>query len=191
MKIYTKRGDAGDTSRLGGLKVRKSDPICHVLGGIDELNAAIGWCLQAGRTASLTGASGSSDAIVQSLIPLQGELLAIGSAIAAAGTTASPKLNLDEATILRMERDIDEAVQQMPPLTHFIIPGGTELACRVHMARTICRRSERSLVAAMDAGLSVNPIIEKYINRLSDLLFTLARLANFAAGVPDQVWMTT
>ena len=190
MKIYTKQGDAGDTRRLGGLKVRKSDPICDALGGIDELNAAIGWCLQAEQAASLAGASGSSNAIIQSLSPLQGELLAIGSAIAAAGTAVSPKLTLDEDSILRMERQIDEAVHEMPPLTHFIIPGGTDLACRLHLARTICRRAERSLVAAMDAGLNVNPIIEKYINRLSDLLFTLARLANCAAGVPDRVWMT-
>ena len=181
MKIYTRIGDEGDTARPGGEKVRKSDAICHALGGIDEINAVLGWCIAESQ------ASGAI-AVLDALRPLQGELLSLGAIVAAAGIAGPPPTELRQDSITRMERQIDEAMGQLPPLTHFIVPGGGELSCRLHIARTVCRRAERAIVQVADEGLAIDAVALKCINRLSDLLFALARLAAHLTGQAETVW---
>ena len=169
MPIYTRKGDQGDTSGPGGRKVRKSDPLCHALGGIDELGAHVGWCV-----AAACGAEAAP--IAAALAPIGSELLTLGAMMAASGSTPAP-VAITAQSVARMEAQIDQAMGACEPLTHFIVPGGGELACRLHVARTVCRRAERHIVAAVDAGAIMPEAGLKYVNRLGDLLFALARLA--------------
>ena len=181
MKVHTKAGDEGFTFRPGKQRVRKIDICVEAVGDIDELNANLGLCLQ--------GARGAEAAEVrEALEPVQRELLTIGALLAAAGTDSRPNVALDESTVQGMEQQIDRLTTRLPELTHFILPGGCELACRLHVARTVCRRAERRVVALADAQTPVPPIIVRYLNRLSDLLFMVARLANHIAGVSDAGW---
>ena len=119
-----------------------------------------------------------------------GELLCIGAHLAASGTKTKADVQLGASAVERMEKQIDEATASLPALEHFILPGGCELACLLHVARTVCRRAERCVVAASDAGLAVPAEALRYLNRLSDLLFVLARLANHLAGLDETIWPT-
>src|SRR5215212_7542387 len=178
MKIYTRTGDDGSTGLFGGGRVRKSDPRIECYGTIDELNAAIG-----------LAAAALAEAFHESLRQIQHELFNIGSHLATpAESASSAKLPLlEEAMISRLEIQMDQADQELPKLRQFILPAGNEAACRLHLARTICRRAERRVVAfAMDGP--VPGIIITYLNRLSDWLFVMARLANLRAGVEDVPW---
>ena len=181
MKVHTKAGDEGFTFRPGKQRVRKIDICVEAVGDIDELNAHLGLCLQGTR-----GAEAAE--VREALEPVQRELLTIGALLAAAGTDSRPNVALDESTVQGMEQQIDRLTTRLPELTHFILPGGCELACRLHVARTVCRRAERRVVALADAQTPVPPIIVRYLNRLSDLLFMVARLANHIAGVSDAGW---
>ena len=179
MKIYTKTGDEGNASLPDGRRVSKSDVRFEALGSIDELNAHIGLCL---------AGCGSADAnVAQALGLIQSELLSCGSAMAAPGLSALSEL-LGESSVHRLEGQIDQMWSITSPLTHFILPGGCELACRLHVARTVCRRAERCVVSVDRSGQAVAPLVLKYLNRLSDLLFVLARMANHNAGLTDTVW---
>jgi cob(I)alamin adenosyltransferase len=179
MKIYTKAGDDGSTGLIGGQRVRKSDARIDCVGAVDEVNASLGWCASAG------------DAHVATLLlPIQNDLFVIGSHLALAdGATAGGSLPvLDESIVSRLEMEIDLAERDLPPLRNFILPGGTEAAARLHLARTICRRAERRVVAfAMDRP--VPTVIVTYLNRLSDWLFVQARHVNHRAGVADVPWV--
>ncbi len=115
-------------------------------------------------------------------------MFAGGAVLAAAGTGAKPGAALDVGATARLEQCIDKALENLPALKTFILPGGCELACELHVARTVCRRAERRLVTLADAGAEVPPELLKYVNRLSDLLFALARTANAAAGTEEQQW---
>src|SRR5439155_4787868 len=160
MKIYTKSGDDGSTSLLGGSRVRKSDPRIDCYGQIDELNATIGWCVVA---ASANAPTTATD-LTQHLQSIQNELFVIGSHLAIAeGAPAPASLSpLDESHVARLEMQIDSAVAQLPALRNFILPGGCELAARLHVARTVCRRAERRLVHfAQDRPVS--PILLTYL----------------------------
>ncbi len=179
MKIYTRNGDAGDTIRLDGQRVRKCHPLVIAGGAVDELGAHVGLCLAAGRE---TG----SFADVLELV--QRDLFAVGAALAAAGTALTVPAAVDDATVERLEADIDAASAELPPLNAFILPGGSELAARLHVARCVCRRAEREVVAAVEAGCGIPEIVLQYLNRLGDLLFALARRANLAAGAEDRTW---
>jgi len=180
MKIYTKTGDDGSTGLLSGQRVRKNDARLECYGTIDELNAAIG-------LAAVTSDQDLRDKLRQ----IQNELFVIGTHVALAGDEAAPKNvsipTLEEAPVARLEAEIDAAEAELAPLKQFILPGGTEAAARLHLARTISRRAERLLV-----GLSLEhplpPIIVTYLNRLSDWLFVHARLANRRANVDDIPW---
>lgn len=179
MKIYTRTGDDGTTGLIGGARVRKSDARLDCYGTVDELNAALGW------------AGVALDADLQAAIrQVQDDLFAIGSHLAAPDAPSAEKAglpSLDEQLITRLEMQIDAAEAQLPALQNFILPGGTEGAARLHMARTICRRAERLLVDfAMDRPIP--SIILTYLNRLSDWLFVQARSANYRGGVTDTVW---
>jgi cob(I)alamin adenosyltransferase len=178
MKIYTKTGDDGSTGLFGGGRVRKSDARIESYGTVDELNAALGIA---------RGVAGGS--IGEAIARVQHELFIVGAHLAtpedSPSTLSLPAL--EESIIGRLEMEIDSAEGELEPLRNFILPGGSELAGRLHFARTVCRRAERILVEfGMDRPISVT--IVTYMNRLSDWLFVMARLANRRAGVADILW---
>ena len=178
MKIYTRTGDDGTTGLFGGNRVRKDDARVQCYGEIDELNAAIG-----------LAASGAGGEVVQRLRRVQNELFVIGAHLAtprAAEVKALPPLPLD--TIGRLESEIDAAENDLEPLRQFILPGGSETAARLHLARCICRRAERTIVAFDAQASGIETVLLHYLNRLSDWLFVQARWVNWKAGVADIPW---
>ena len=178
MKIYTKAGDDGSTGLIGGQRVRKSDARIDCVGAVDEVNASLGWCAACG------------DANLALLVlPIQNDLFVIGSHLALAdGATAGASLPvLEESIVSRLEMEIDAAERDLPPLRNFILPGGTELAARLHLTRTVCRRAER-LIVGFAEDRPVAAIIITYLNRLGDWLFVQARLANLHGGEGDVIW---
>ena len=181
MKSYTEDGGGGQTTGRGGARVSKSDVTCRALGSLDELNSHVGLCLAA--------CSASRDEpIDRALRPIQPELLALGAMLAGAGQAARDGARVDPSAVGRLQEQLDAICAELGDLTSFILPGGCELTCRLHVARTVCRRAERAVVAWTEAGLDCPPHILQYVNRLSDLLFALARLANRQAGVEDRPW---
>jgi cob(I)alamin adenosyltransferase len=180
MKIYTKAGDAGETTLVDGSRVRKDHARVGAYGDVDELNAALGVAL----------AEESGEDLGPVLGPVQRDLFAIGAQLAdpsARVAERKEKAALPPARIVALERAIDEREAVLPPLTAFVMPGGTKAAAALHVARTVCRRAERSIVALGDAD-PVDPLILVYLNRLSDLLFVLARHANHLASRAEPKW---
>jgi len=178
MKIYTKTGDDGSTGLFGGERVSKSDPRIECYGTIDELNAAVGL------------AAVVADSELKALLTqVQHELFNIGSHLATPPESrlAAQLPALDEAMIRRLEVQIDSADSVLKPLRQFILPAGNESACRLHLARTICRRAERG-VTRLARDYPMPELIGVYLNRLSDWLFVMARLSNHRAGVEDVAW---
>lgn len=180
MKLYTKVGDLGETALSDGTRVWKDDVRVAAYGTVDELNAVLGWCR------SVAGGVDLSSSLAQ----LQQELLVLGSQLARpAGAKAKDAAPfLQPKNISRLETWIDEATVQLPPLSHFIVPNGCELAARLHLARTVCRRAERAVVTLHRID-PTPPEAIVYLNRLSDLLFAWARLANQAEHCPDEPWL--
>ncbi len=178
-RIYTRTGDEGETGLFGGGRVPKSDPRVSAYGQVDELNAAIGWAV-----AQLPEPEG----LRQRLLDVQADLFAIGAHLATpAGARSTRHLpDLPTGRPAEFERWIDEAEEELEPLRAFILPGGSPGAAALHLARTVCRRTERAVVA-LAADAEVDPVILVYLNRLSDLLFVLARKAN-ADGKKDVLW---
>lgn len=179
-KIYTRTGDEGDTGLFGGGRVPKSHPRVDAYGDVDELNAAIG----------LARAIELMPRVDEVLVPLQRDLFAIGALLATPDQEKMKKqlekANIDEQRIRELEHLIDEGDRELEPLKSFILPGGTPKAAALHVARTVCRRAERRVV-----GLEreeIPRIVVVYLNRLSDLLFTLARVANRRAGAGEVTW---
>jgi cob(I)alamin adenosyltransferase len=191
MKIYTKTGDTGKTHLLGGARVEKCDPRVDCYGLVDELNASIGWAAAGGRLSGDAPAGGKNagQSIVPLLPPVQNDLFVIGSHLAVPDGAQVPASvpPLNESMIRRLENEIDQAEAQLLPLRNFILPGGGELASRLHLARTICRRAERQIVR-IAREQSIPPTAIVYLNRLSDWLFVHARLANRQAGIEDIPW---
>lgn len=181
MKLYTKTGDAGSTGLFGGGRVPKNDPRVAAYGDVDELNAAVG-LVQSVEPVALAA---------DLLTAVQRDLFAIGGQLAspepAKVAQALTKAALGEERVSALERAIDQAEAGLEPLAGFILPGGTPKAAAFHLARTVCRRAERSVVT-LAREATVPPIILAYLNRLSDLLFVLARSANAASGVRDVTW---
>ncbi len=177
MKSYNQPRNGGDTGRLAGTRVRKSHPLVVANGEVDELSAHLGLCL-----AAVTGPTG---AVADALASIQADLLSVGAMIAG---HAPRDRDIGNENIEQLEREIARADEQLDPLDRLILPGGCELACRLHVARCVCRRAERAVVAAVDAGHDVAPPAIAYLNRLSDLLFALARLANQASGIQERPW---
>lgn len=178
MKIYTRTGDDGSTGLIGGRRVGKDDLRIDAYGTVDELNAVLAMVTCGGEPWS------------SRLRAIQEELFVLGSHLSApSGGTKNVHLpELPEEAIARMERQIDAADEQLPPLKNFILPGGSEPAARLHFARCVCRRAER-LCVALSRSEPVPGQIIVYLNRLSDWLFTMARLANHEAGVEDVPWV--
>jgi cob(I)alamin adenosyltransferase len=179
MKIYTKTGDAGTTGLFGGPRVAKDDPRICAYGSVDELNAVIG-------IARSTGLGEKLDAILGAV---QHHLFSIGAELA----TPNPEehaLKWDGGTHVGiMEAAIDDLEKSLSPLRNFILPGGSTQAAHLHLARTVCRRTEREIVSfSRDRSVSDASHIVVFLNRLSDLLFVMARCANQDAGVVDVPW---
>jgi cob(I)alamin adenosyltransferase len=179
MKIYTRTGDAGQTGLFGGGRVAKDDPRVAAYGEVDELNAAIGVARAAGL--------GDLDPWCQDL---QDELFTVGAVLATPrGTRADSHIpHVEEEWVGAMESRIDELQAGLPPQTHFILPGGTPASAALHLARTVCRRAERTVVPLFRDG-QVDELTLRFLNRLSDFLFVLARAANHRAGVKDVPWI--
>ena len=180
MKIYTRTGDGGDTGLFGGGRVRKNDVRVAAYGDVDELNSSIG----------------VARALAPSITPdlleaVQRDLFAIGGHLATPDPDkvrrALARAELSDTRVQEFETAIDRAEEELAPLTAFILPGGTHAAAAFHVARTVCRRAERSVITLADEA-EVPPLFLVYLNRLSDLLFTLARLANRRADVEDVTW---
>ena len=172
MKIYTRTGDSGETSLFGGSRVAKDDPRIEAYGTIDELNSTIG----------VARATWPSSPIDKQLNAIQSDLFDIGAHLAAPGNDRFA--GVEPRRIEELERAIDAMESELQPLTNFIIPGGSLAAAELHIARTVCRRAERRVVALED-----NPATVAYLNRLSDYLFVAARYANRGHGVPDTPWL--
>ena len=182
MKIYTKTGDGGETALFGGARVSKHDIRVAAYGDVDELNAAIGVAM---ATAPVDLEAALLEAIQRDLFAVGGQLASPDPAKVA---KALVKAQLDSGRVAVFEQTIDRLDTELAPLTAFVLPGGTAKAAALHLARTVCRRAERSVVALDRSGGKVPAGILTYLNRLSDLLFTLARAANHRAGVSDRVW---
>jgi cob(I)alamin adenosyltransferase len=179
MKIYTRHGDTGETGLLSGVRVWKNSPRLDVIGTLDELNATLG-LLRSERLPEQT------DRLLEQL---QNELFDAGTELAAASPAESPCPAISARHIQEIEATIDQYDAKLPPLTGFVLPGGVRSAAMFHVARTICRRAERQLAALVQLDRqAVSPSMLAYINRLSDLLFVLARLSNAQAGVADMPW---
>ena len=194
MTIYTRTGDAGNTSLVGGARVSKSDARVDAYGDVDELNALLGLVLATltvGRSGSSVGAPSDSRLfadIAAALVQIQRDLFALGARLADPGDRISPrvtKVALGDADVERLEQLIDRLEMALPPLAHFILPGGAEPGAALHLARTVCRRAERRMVALQPA---VHELLIRYVNRLSDLLFVMARSVNHRAGAPETEW---
>jgi len=177
MKIYTRTGDRGDTGLFGGPRVSKSNRRIAAYGTVDELNAALG-------LARCEPLAQPLDAV---LVRLQHELFQIGAELATPDPAARGTDLIDEESIRWQEQTIDRYDADLPPLGQFILPGGTRVAALLHLARVFCRRAERDIVA-LASEETIRQELIAYVNRLSDLLFVLARWANHAAGVEDISW---
>jgi cob(I)alamin adenosyltransferase len=181
MKIYTKTGDTGDTGLFGGGRVAKDHPRVAAYGDVDELNSSLG-------VVRATAPGPFFDALLESV---QRDLFAIGGHLAtpdpARVAKALEKAELSQGRVEAFERLMDDADQELPPLRAFVLPAGTPKAASLHLARTVCRRAERSVVR-LSHEAEVPELFIVYLNRLSDLLFTLARLANHRDGAGDVTW---
>jgi cob(I)alamin adenosyltransferase len=181
MKIYTRTGDEGETGLLGGGRVSKADVRVEAYGTVDELNAALGVAREAV----------SDEAIRQRLRQVQNDLFSLGAFLATPGAndgSARPSAPpLPGPRVREMEEWIDDASSETPELKSFILPGGTGGAAALHLARTICRRAERAVVRLAEHQ-EVHPLVLRFLNRLSDLLFAFARLENWRNEVPDSIW---
>ena len=163
-RIYTRGGDQGETSLGDGSRVSKLNPRVAAMGDVDELN-------------SLLGLAGGLDRI-------QNELFDLGADLSVPFSGHEDRLRVTQAAVDRLEHEVDEANASLPELKSFVLPGGSERAARLFLARAVCRRAERAALAVPDT----NPLAAVYLNRLSDLLFVLARAANGEAGVDEPLW---
>lgn len=178
-RIYTKTGDLGDTGLFDGTRVSKADPRVDAYGEVDELNAWLG----------LVRASGVDDEVGACLERLQRDLFAVGSTLADPRHKIAKRVEkalITDDDIARLESWIDAFEKDLTPLTRFILAGGSRAGASLHVARTVCRRAERRMVALGEG--EVDPVVLIFVNRLSDLLFVMARLVNARAGAPETEW---
>lgn len=180
MKIYTKTGDQGETGLFGGPRVRKDNPRIEAIGDVDELNAAIG----------VVRCEPLDERLDRLLMAIQNELFDLGAQLASPGPASAAAPRVTAAHVGRLEQAIDQYEATLPPLRAFILPGGVRPAALLHAARAVCRRAERRVVClAQQAQLADEVVI--YLNRLSDLLFVLARTVNQTAGSGDVLWQSS
>lgn len=180
MKIYTRKGDKGETGLIGGTRLLKSALRVEAYGEVDELNAALGW----------VRARLIDEAIRAELLQIQRDLFAIGAQLADPTghvEQKAEKAGISEGRVRELEGLIDRYDALLSPLRAFILPGGSEGGSLLHLARAVCRRAERRIVA-LSQDDPLPPVLISYINRLSDLLFTLARVVNREAGIEEISW---
>jgi len=179
MKIYTKTGDDGTTSLFSGGRVKKNDLRVEAYGTVDELNSHVG----------VVRAHNPTRASFNNLEKVQNHLFRLGADLATP-LDAKPDwlVRVDEEAVLWLEESIDKATEQLEPLKNFILPGGSPAAAHLHVARTVCRRAER-LVVSLAEEETINEWVLKYLNRLSDWLFTLARYENLRGGIHEDKWV--
>jgi cob(I)alamin adenosyltransferase len=179
VKIYTRTGDSGETSLFDGTRARKDDPRVDAYGEVDELNAWLGF---------VRAASSVDPAIDVEIVAIQRDLFALGAQLADPGeklATRVEKAVIADAHVARLEELIDRFETTVPPLRRFILAGGTPAGAALHIARTVCRRAERRIVSLQPP---VDPVLIRYVNRLSDFLFVLARAVNHQGRVPETEW---
>ena len=181
MKIYTKTGDAGETGLFGGGRVPKDHPRVEAYGDVDELNAVLGMA----RSAE------PMPRVDEVLAPVQRDLFSLGALLATPDLGKMrqhlEKARIDDDRIAQLEHAIDAGEEELEPLRAFILPGGTPKAAALHVARTVCRRAERRVIALDRAGAGIPPVVVRYLNRLSDLLFVLARSAGGEGQAPSRI----
>ena len=178
MKLYTRTGDSGETSLFDGTRVSKHDPRVVAYGEVDELNAWLGF----------VRASEIDADIDAELVQIQRDLFALGAQLADPADKIANRVTkaaLGDEDVTRLEQLIDRLETEVPPLRRFILAGGTPAGAALHVARTVCRRAERRIVSLTP---STDPVLLQYVNRLSDLLFVLARAVNCRAGAPETEW---
>lgn len=186
VKIYTKTGDKGETSLFGGKRVSKASLRIEAVGVIDELNSAIGIAIAENQKSTLRLHSGQE--LKTELLKIQHDLFTIGSILASPGTihhTLNPIPLKDRIT--DFEKLIDKLTGELPELRNFVLPGGSRAGAALHLTRTICRRAERRVVA-LSKKEQIDEQILVYLNRSSDLLFTMARFVNFKQGKKEIIW---
>ena len=178
-RIYTRGGDGGETSLGDGARVSKQHPLIRAFGAVDEVNSLVGLAL---------AALDLPPVLREGLAPIQNELFDLGGDLSVPiSDTRKQRTRVRDDQVARLERLCDELNEPLPGLTSFVLPGGTDAAARLHVARAACRRAERETLAAHEE-LGVNPAALRYLNRLSDLLFIAARAANAAAGRDEPLW---
>jgi cob(I)alamin adenosyltransferase len=178
LKIYTRTGDSGETSLFDNSRVSKADPRVDAYGEVDELNAWLG----------LVRASRLDEDLERELIRIQRDLFAVGAQLADPSDRIASRVTkafITDEDVARLEHLIDRLEQEVPPLTRFILAGGTAAGASLHVARTVCRRAERRIVALTPEP---DPLLIRYMNRLSDLLFVLARAVNHRGRQPETEW---
>ncbi len=177
MKIYTKKGDKGDTSLFGGDRVSKSSKRIEAYGTVDELNSQIGLVLS----------SGMSEEGEELIRTIQDHLFILGADLATPSSADTRIDRIGESQVQFLEEAIDRMESDLPPLKNFVLPGGAQTGAQLHVARTICRRAERAVVQCSQKE-EVSEVAIKYLNRLSDLLFVAARFENKHAGTKETTW---
>ena len=178
VKLYTRTGDGGETSLFDGTRVGKHDPRVDAYGEVDETNAWLGFAR----------ASGLDSALADAIVRIQRDLFAVGAQLADPTDRLADRVTkaiVGDADVERLEQLIDRLDGELPPLRRFILAGGTPAGAALHVARTVCRRAERRIVALQPP---VDAVLVRYMNRLSDLLFVMARAANHRGGVPEVEW---
>lgn len=175
-RVVTRGGDGGMTSLGDGSRLRKDEPRIEAIGAVDEANAAVGWL-----RASISGGAAKGETAAM-LARIQNDLFDVGADLCVPGEGGN-RLRLTDVPLLRLETEVEAMNATLPALTSFILPGGSEAAARAHMARVIVRRAERCVVAVDE----LNPLLQRYLNRLSDHLFVLSRLLN-DNGAADVLW---
>lgn len=198
--LYTRTGDTGITSLIGGQRAPKNSPRVEAYGTVDELNALIGLLqshlstlAEQPTTETLTDAARTlAEETTETLLGINNTLFNIGAALATPDGSNLPTADTDRIRLPQaielLENRIDLLDSQVPPLRSFILPGGNPTAALAHVARTVCRRAERTILTAVDAGATISPDILTYINRLSDYLFILARHINHTSSTPELPW---
>jgi cob(I)alamin adenosyltransferase len=200
MKIYTNTGDDGTTGLFAGGRVSKVHPRICAYGTVDELNAVLGAAVTQLSTdenrpadvlPSMNTAGSDADSLTARLLRIQSDLFCLGAELATPNPDEHGMRMLPTSSLEAIESTIDELDAVLPELKTFILPGGTQLAAGLHIARTVCRRAEREVVALSAETECDCEQVLIYLNRLSDLLFVLARWANHAVGIPDTAWEGT
>jgi cob(I)alamin adenosyltransferase len=179
VKIYTKTGDRGETSLFDGTRVAKTDPRVAAYGDVDEVQAVLG----------MAAAAALDRELIAIVVSLQRDLFALGARLADPSHKIAARVSkvvVDESSVTRLEQWIDGLEAGLPPLRHFILSGGSPGGAALHLARTVCRRAERAVLSL--GADAVEPVVLVYLNRLSDLLFVMARAANHRAGAAETEW---